>query len=145
MRPHIEALGYLQITWGVFGLMTGASLGILAIGADAASLGEAIGTGERAAVVVLAVVGGALVTGGGLATVTGWALRRRRNRARQAALVLAVPNLLFVPFGTALGIYTFWVLLNDDARRAFGRHPEPLSSVDPDTGQAGGPFGGSAS
>jgi hypothetical protein len=24
-----------------------------------------------------------------------------------------------VPFGTALGIYTFWVLLNDEGRRQF--------------------------
>ena len=34
-----------------------------------------------------------------------------------AALVLAIPNLILVPFGTALGAYAFWVLLNDDARR----------------------------
>jgi hypothetical protein len=36
---------------------------------------------------------------------------------------MAIPNLLIVPFGTALGFYTFWVLLNDDARREFGRPP----------------------
>jgi hypothetical protein len=28
-----------------------------------------------------------------------------------------------VPFGTALSVYAFWVLLNDEARRAFGRPP----------------------
>jgi hypothetical protein len=32
-------------------------------------------------------------------------------------------NLVLIPFGTALGVYTGWVLLNDDARRAFGRRP----------------------
>ena len=30
---------------------------------------------------------------------------------------------MFVPFGTALAIYTCWVLLNDDARQQFGRAP----------------------
>ena len=43
-----------------------------------------------------------------------------------AAIALAVPNLVIVPFGTALGVYGLWVLLNDDARRQFGR---PLSDA----------------
>ena len=33
------------------------------------------------------------------------------------------PEGVLVPFGTALGVYTFWVLLNNDARRTFGRPP----------------------
>ena len=52
-------------------------------------------------------------------------------RAGVAALILAVPNLIVVPFGTALGIYTFWVLLNDDARREFGRPPRTPMRVQP--------------
>jgi hypothetical protein len=52
-----------------------------------------------------------------------------------AALVLAVLNLIVVPFGTALGFYTFWVLLNNDARREFGRPPRgPSAGVIPSTG-----------
>jgi hypothetical protein len=50
----------------------------------------------------------------------GRSLRHTKSRARQHALILAFPNLLVVPFGTALGAYTLWVLLNDDARRLFG-------------------------
>ena len=122
MRLHIDALGYLQITWGAFGLMTGTSLAILAAGAQL-SAGPSWAAGERTAVVLLAIGGVVLVVGGALSAMTGWALRRRQGRARQAALVLAIPNLLLIPFGTALGVYTFWVLLNDDARRAFGRVP----------------------
>jgi hypothetical protein len=56
-------------------------------------------------------------------------LRLRLSSGRVAALVLAVPNLVVVPFGTALGIYTFWVLLNDDARREFGRPPRGAPST----------------
>jgi hypothetical protein len=33
--------------------------------------------------------------------------------------MLAVLNLFVLPFGTALAIYTFWVLLHDDARALF--------------------------
>ena len=31
-----------------------------------------------------------------------------------------MPSLVVIPFGTALAVYTFWTLLNDDARHAFG-------------------------
>jgi hypothetical protein len=44
--------------------------------------------------------------------VAGWGLLQREPWARMVAVVLAFPSLLFnVPFGTALGIYTLWVLL----------------------------------
>ena len=59
--------------------------------------------------------------GGALAVIVGGWLRTRRRTGRPAALALAIPNLLLVPFGTALSAYTFWALLNDDARREFGR------------------------
>ena len=85
--------------------------------------------GERAAVALLAIVGGVLVLGGGATVLTGWAIRRRSRRGRLAALALAIPNLVLVPFGTALGVYTFWGLLNNDARRAFGRPPREAAPV----------------
>ena len=42
---------------------------------------------------------------------------------RVAALSLAILNLFVLPFGTALGIYTYWVLLHNEARGAFVRSP----------------------
>lgn len=123
MRLHIDVLSTLHLVWGAFGVLTGLSLGILAGGTRLSLAGEAFGMGERAAVALLAVVGVVLVIGGGVNAIAGWALRRRSTRGRLAALILAIPNLVLVPFGTALGVYTFWVLLNNDARRAFGRPP----------------------
>jgi hypothetical protein len=42
----------------------------------------------------------------------GWGLLQREPWARTVAVVLAFVSLFFnVPFGTALGIYTLWVLL----------------------------------
>lgn len=123
MRLHIDVLGTLHLVWGALGVMTGVSLGILAAGTRAALTGSPFGMGERAAVALLAIVGSTLAIGGGATVLTGWALKRRSRRGRLAALALAVPNLVLVPFGTALGVYTFWVLLNNDARRAFGRPP----------------------
>jgi hypothetical protein len=41
----------------------------------------------------------------------GWGLLRRESWARMLTLVLAFLALFNIPFGTALGIYTLWVLL----------------------------------
>ncbi len=43
--------------------------------------------------------------------VTAWGLFERRSWARILALVLGFLALIRFPFGTALGIYTLWVLL----------------------------------
>ena len=49
----------------------------------------------------------------------GALLRGRRARGRLLTLGLAVINLLVFPFGTALGAYALWTLLQDEGRRLF--------------------------
>jgi hypothetical protein len=122
MPVHLDLLSRLHAIWGVVGILTGTSLEVLAVGTDAALTDLAV-TGARgqAAVWLLMSVGGVLALGGLAMILIGHGLARRRAAGRALALVAALPNLVLVPFGTALGIYTFWVLLNDDARRQFGR------------------------
>lgn len=52
-----------------------------------------------------------LLASGALGIVTGWGLLERRPWARMMAIVLGCIFLVDMPFGTALGIYTLWVLL----------------------------------
>jgi hypothetical protein len=54
----------------------------------------------------LFVLGGAV-----LGLLAGWGLLERQPWARTLAIVLACFSLVNAPFGTALGIYTLWVLL----------------------------------
>ena len=61
----------------------------------------------------------ALLGGGGANVWAGTALRRHQPRGRLAVLWLGALNLFVLPFGTALGIYAFWVLLHVETRRAF--------------------------
>jgi hypothetical protein len=61
---------------------------------------------------------GALVWGG-VHWSTAAGLRRQRPWARLVGLLLAVLNLFFLPFGTALAVYAFWVLLSDETRKGF--------------------------
>ena len=120
MRTHFDVLGWLYILAGAFGVLTGTSLFILAVGTDAALANT--GSGRGAPTAWFFVLSGSLfLLGGILMAVAGRAVVHRKRRGRTAVLLLALPNLAVIPFGTALGVYTFWTLLNDDARREFGR------------------------
>jgi hypothetical protein len=55
----------------------------------------------------------------------GWGLWQREPWARIVALILAVLALLHFPLGTALGIYTLWVLLPNDAAAEYSRPVRP--------------------
>jgi hypothetical protein len=61
----------------------------------------------------------ALALGGWANAWVGTGLRRHRPAARTGALAVSVVNLFVLPFGTALAIYTYWVLLHDEARALF--------------------------
>ena len=50
---------------------------------------------------------------------TGYGLLHREGWARVVALVLAFISLFNVPFGTALGVYTLWVLLPVESQREY--------------------------
>ena len=132
MRLHVDVLGWLHFLWGVFGVLVGMSLLVLALGTNAAlfQLGSS-GPADRAVVWLFVICGLTLDIAGAGTMVVARGLKERRPTSRIAALVLAVPNLVVVPFGSALGIYTFWVLLNDDARREFGRPPRTPMRVQP--------------
>jgi hypothetical protein len=112
----------------VFSVLAGVALAVLAVGTHAALAAEgSIGAAPRAAVWLMAVTGAAMIVFGAACFLIGRRIRRLEARGRLAAIALAIPNLLVIPFGTALGIYTFWVLLNNDARAAFGWPPRGSS------------------
>lgn len=124
LRVHVDVLGWLYIFWGLFGVLTGGSLLLLGAGTAAALWTVVASTDDAgAAVWILSVCGGALVLGGVAMAFAGRSLLRGQPGARSAVMVLGAVNLVFVPFGSALGVYAIWVLLNDDARRQFGRAP----------------------
>ncbi len=123
MEFHVDLLGALFVIWGALTMLIGAST--LALGIAAAALVRSAGrTGggqfaaglTAATFVALAVL--ALVWG--LAhVVVGTRLRRRRHWARMAALLLGSLDLLLLPYGTALGIYSLWTLLREHAKPLF--------------------------
>ena len=120
MRSHLRLLGILQLTWGAIGLLLGAALLLLAVGALAIGLME---TGDSVSAGVTAFTFGvfavALLLGGAANAWAGRAVRRQDPAGRSAVLWLSVPNLFVLPFGTALGVYALWVLLHNESRSMF--------------------------
>ena len=51
--------------------------------------------------------------------VVGVPLRRRRPWSRVLALTLGSVDLVLLPYGTALGCYTLWALLNEEGKKLF--------------------------
>jgi hypothetical protein len=120
MRSHLRLLGVLQLTWGAVGLLLGFATLLLAIGALAIGVGA---TGDRVGAGVTALTFGifaaALLAGGAANAWAGRALRRLEPAGRSAVLALGIPNLFVLPFGTALAIYGWWVLLHAEVRNLF--------------------------
>ena len=114
MQTHVTVLGWLYIVLGLFGLAIAAL--VLGVGAI---VGVAAGGDGVIAVGILGII--ATITAA-LAlpnVVVGVGLLRRAGWARMGGLILGFLNVFNPPFGTLLGLYTFWVLLSEDGRRIF--------------------------
>jgi len=57
--------------------------------------------------------------------VLAWGLFERQTWARTLSLVLGILALLRFPLGTALGIYTLWVLAPEESSREYDRLSQP--------------------
>lgn len=116
MGKHVTVLGSLYIAFSLVSLLVAAIVfvtltggGILSRDASTFLVASTFGTIISAYFAAMALP--ALIGGIGLLKYRGW--------ARILVLVLGFLNLLNIPFGTVLGGYTIWVLLNDDVTEMF--------------------------
>lgn len=73
---------------------------------------------------ILSFIGWLLLVKAAAGLIAGWGLLQRQEWARTVALVVGFVALLNVPIGTALGVYTLWVLLpaqSDEEYRALAQ------------------------
>ena len=62
---------------------------------------------------------------GGLATpgvIAGYGLLKRKSWARVLAIVIGILNLVNFPIGTAIGVYTIFVLMQEEATDFFAAY-----------------------
>jgi hypothetical protein len=72
---------------------------------------------------MLSGIGFVFLAGAILGLITGGYLLQRESWARTLAIILGILNLFDLPFGTALGIYTLWVLLPAESEREYRQLP----------------------
>jgi len=122
-QNHITLLGVLHIARGAFVLLVGVLLfavltGIGAITEDHTALGVLgfIGTALMLLLTALAIP----------SVIAGIGVLLRREWGRIMALVVGILSLIDIPIGTAIGVYSIWVLMNDETRALFQEAPPTL-------------------
>ena len=124
MKKHVDLVGLLFMLWGGMSLLLGVSL--LSTGIAATAIGASVGPAATGGTLTAGIVAAVFFTLAALGLIFGathlWVgsrLRRFREWARAFAIVLAVVDLICIPFGTGLGIYALWALLNERSKTLF--------------------------
>lgn len=121
MATHVRVVAVLYLVLGVLGLAGAAAA--WSVTDWPPSLTAEAPDDEALTAAVLGITGmaltGFLLVSSIPAVACGVGLLRRRPWARLIALVLASLALLRIPFGTLLGTYVLWVLLNREVSARF--------------------------
>ena len=121
VQEHVRLLGILWLAFSAFNTIGAVILYVLAntLFAHLHELGapEAPTSFLRPLLSVVAIL---LLAKAAIGFFAGWGLLQRERSARIIVLVLAFISMFTnIPFGTALGIYTMWVLLPQDSEREY--------------------------
>jgi hypothetical protein len=124
MDKHVTVLGALYIAFGALNILVAIIVWTVVVGGGLISGDEqaiAITTGIGSAIVFILV----LLAAPGI--IGGVGLLKWRPWARILVLILGCLHLFHIPFGTALGIYTIWVLVQDETVKLFASGPPSAS------------------
>lgn len=116
MEKHVKVLGALYIALSVPNIFA-------ALIVSTVMMGSGLLSGDPEATAILNTVGSLisyfLVIISIPSLVVGFGLLARKNWARLVAVIMGFINLPNIPLGTAVGVYTFWVLLQDESDEVF--------------------------
>lgn len=127
LERHINILGWLHIGLNALTLVIMVFVGFIMLGAGVLS-GEAEAMGIM--FIMAMVIGAIMLFVSVPGIIAGWGLLKGKNWARVLALVLGCLNILSFPFGTAVGIYTLWVLLiHEDSHDYFNTPKSKLAAA----------------
>jgi hypothetical protein len=107
LAGHIRMLGILWLAVSALRLIPGIAL-ITMVSSGFPPMGSDV---PAFVPVLLNCIGYGIFITGAIGLIVGWGLLDRQHWARMAAIILGGIALVELPFGTALGIYTLWVLL----------------------------------
>lgn len=126
MDKHITVLAALHIGYGILSLLIGLAvwigmvgMGVLSADPNAVRILSFVGTLVGLFLMMVAVP----------ELVGGVGLLRRRSWARILLMVMAVFELIRIPLGTALGVYTVWVLVQDETKQILEGRAGPTQTT----------------
>jgi len=117
MERHINVIGILWIVYGALGIFAGFVLFwvlmglsfIPEMGGDVTMILRGVGIGIGAFLIVLSLP----------EIIAGYGVLKAKEWGRIMTLVLSFLNLLNFPLGTALGVYSFVILIKDESVKHF--------------------------
>jgi len=127
MSTHVKVIAGLYIVFGVIGIMVAVGLGLII------SFGGWV-SGDQIAMTVTTIV--AIVLGMGIflfsvpGIIAGIGLFKFKEWARIFSIILGILNLPGFPIGTALGLYTLFIMLDAETVKLFVP-PTSLPSPEP--------------
>ena len=119
MEKHLQLVAALQIGLSAIGILIGGFLFIAIVGgglisrdAEAITITSIVGSVLAGFFMVLSVPG----------IIGGIGLFKRKSWARILVLIISCLDLFNIPFGTAVGIYSIWVLIQDETVKLLNGH-----------------------
>lgn len=141
MQQHVKILAILNIIWG--GMLVIAAVIVFGVMGSIAGLVSRDVTGDAQAAPVVGFIGLCvavfLLVLSAPSIIAGIGLLKFQPWARILTIILSALHLLNIPFGTALGIYGLWVLLNAQTEPLFrvgAPAPVPYTPPPPASGSA---------
>ena len=126
MEKHVSLVAAVHIGFGALGILFAAIVFVAVVGGgllsgdpEAITITSLVGTVIGAFIFIVSIPG----------VIGGVGLLKRKNWARILVLIISCLDLLCIPFGTALGAFSIWVLINDDVARLFTNDTKEASSV----------------
>jgi hypothetical protein len=121
MAQHVKILGFLHIIFNA--LMIFFAIVVLLFFGGIAGIVAATPDSDQAAIPILGTVGViaflAIFCLSLPGLIAGIGLLKFRPWARILGIIISILDLMNIPFGTALGIYGLWVLLNNQTEWLF--------------------------
>jgi len=124
MEQHVKAVAWLQIGLSIVWIILGFAMAAILIGVGVASH-------DRDAVEILSIIAPIIIVFCVLTSIPsivgGIFLLKHKEWSRILVIVVSFIDLINFPIGTALGIYSLWVLLNKDTIKLFIAQPTTVN------------------
>jgi hypothetical protein len=134
MEKHIKLVGILNIVYRAMAIIGAIVLFILAYGFsfvmriisrfDNTDLQEVTPEVFAFIQIILTIIGICIIVFAVAGIIGAVGVLKRKEWGRITLLIVSFFSLFSIPFGTILGIYSIWVLLNDETIRIFNPVPD---------------------